>query len=126
MDDRSRRDFIGTLAAMPLLAGVAASARAAEPAASTAGGNDPGVAQAAWRELIDLLHGADISFIDPKRGQFDEYEMAYGYRSLIHMLVSSVNVFLEMDPDRPEWTQLDTRRIPLLGGNPDTRYDWAA
>lgn len=126
MDHTSRRDFIGTLAAMPLLAGLAASAQAAEPATTMTSGNDPGAAQAAWRELIDLLRGADMSFIDPKRGQFDDYEMAYGYRSLIHMLVSSVNVFLEMDPDRPEWTQLDTRRIPLLGGNPDTRYDWAA
>jgi hypothetical protein len=123
----TRRSFInglgGSLAAMPLLDGLAKAADAQIVAAEA---NDPGAAQIAWRQLLDLLRQADMSFIDPKRGQFDEYEMAYGYRSLIHMLMSSVNIFMEMDPDRPEFTQLDTRRAPLLGGNPDTRYDWAA
>jgi len=127
MDDATRREFIGglggSLAALPLFGEVAGAADAQFAAAA---GNDPGTAQTAWRELLDVLRQADTSFIDASRGRFDEYEMAYGYRSLIHMLMSSVNIFMEMDPDRPEFVQLDTRRAPLLGGNPDTRYDWAA
>jgi hypothetical protein len=138
MTEKTRREFInrtiaagGSLAAVQLAeaiggAGVAKAASDAAPAVAAGPRNDPGPAQPTWRELVDFLHDADTTFLDQKRGQFDEFETAYGYRSLVHMLMSSVNIFMEMDPDRPEFVQLDTRRAPLLGGNPDTRYDWAA
>src|SRR5271168_225057 len=139
MKRETRREFInrsiaagGAIATAQLIdaIGGAGVAKAAEmpPAGQTAAvlpPNDPGLAQPAWRELIDFLHGADMTFIDGRRGQFDEYEMAYGYRSLIHMLVNAANMHLEDDPDWPEFVQLDTRNAPFLGGNPDTRYLYA-
>ncbi len=133
MSIRTRREFIngtlaagGTLAAAQLIAGLAeAATEAAAQTSAAASLNDPGAAQPAWRELVDFLRNADMTFLDQRRGQFDEFETAYGYRSLVHMLMNAVNMHMENDPDYPEFVQLDTRNAPFLGGNPDTRYIYA-
>ena len=135
MSDRTRREFInrtmaagGSLAVAQLVGAIGAAQAAPETAATAVAPlppNDPGAAQAAWRELTDFLRNADMTFLDGRRGQFDEYETAYGYRSLIHMLMNAVNMHMEDDPERPEFVQLDTRNAPFLGGNPDTRYIYA-
>jgi hypothetical protein len=137
MSDRTRREFInrtmaagGTLAVAQFVGAIGVAHAApdtgiAGQAAALLPPNDPGAAQAAWRELIDFLRTADMTFLDGRRGQFDQYETAYGYRSLIHMLMNAVNMHMEDDPNWPEFVQLDTRNAPFLGGNPDTRYLYA-
>jgi hypothetical protein len=112
-----------SLAASPLMASLATAAEAAGSAA--AGENDPGVAQAAWRELVALLRDADMSFIDRRRGTFDANEMAYGYRNLTDIVSFAADMYMVNDPDWPIFVRLDTPTKKLLGGNPDTQYLYA-
>jgi len=132
MGDRTRREFINGMAASLAAAPLVGEARiaaaddiAGKGGVAPAGENDPGVAQAAWRGLADLMRDADRSFIDPRRGRFDEYEMAYGYRNLTDIFAFAVDMYMVNDPDWPVFVRLDTPTKKLLGGNPDTQYLYA-
>jgi hypothetical protein len=88
--------------------------------------NDPGPAQAAWREFTDVLRDADLSFLNERRGAFDEYEMASGYRNLTHILAFAVGLYMYGDPDwpvflRPLYTAPTEK---TLGETPDAHYRW--
>ncbi len=60
-----------------------------------------GPAQAAWRELLDVLRDADQSFLDPARGDFDELEIADGYRNLTSILTFAYGMYMRVDRDWP-------------------------
>jgi len=90
--------------------------------------NDPGPAQAAWRELLDVLRDADASFLDPARGDFDDLEVADGYRNLASILTFAYGMYMRVDRDWPVF--LESAKDPpgekRLGEHPDVRYRWAA
>ena len=65
------------------------------------GDNDPGVAQEAWRELLDVLRASDRSFIDGDRGCFDEREVGFGYRNLTHIVSFATGMYMNADPEWP-------------------------
>ncbi len=44
--------------------------------------NPGGPAARAWDELLDVLRDAPRSFLDRRRGRFDELEVADGFRNL--------------------------------------------
>jgi hypothetical protein len=124
----TRRELIQNVTAASLatpLLGIIGAANPAAAAEIAAGDNDPGVAQAAWQQLVALLARADRSFIDGKRGRFDAYEMAYGYRNLTDIFSFAADMYMVNDPDWPVFVRLDTPTKKLLGGNPDTQYLYA-
>lgn len=87
-----------------------------------------GAAQAAWRELLDVLRDADQSFLDPARGDFDALEIADGYRNLTSILTFAYGMYMRVDRDWPVF--LPSAKDPpgemRLGEHPDVEYRWAA
>lgn len=87
-----------------------------------------GAAQAAWRELLDVLRDADRSFLDPSRGDFDELEIADGYRNLTSILTFAYGMYMRTDREWPIF--LHSAKDPpgemRLGEHPDVEYRWAA
>lgn len=123
-----RRSFLkeiglaGGLAALPLQATLA---RAEEAAVSNAA-SDGGATAQAWHELVEVLAGADRSFTDPRRGRFDDRELAYAYRYLAHILSFAINVYVYGDPDAPVFVTVQDAPVEkTLGGNPDVVYAFA-
>jgi hypothetical protein len=90
--------------------------------------NDPGVAQEAWRELLDALRAGDRSFIDAGRGHFDDREIGYGYRNLVHILGFATGMYLNADLEWPMFAAAlkDPPGEKTLGEHPDVHYQWAA
>lgn len=129
----TRRDFIGSMAAGTLTALAQPAAAAEAPAPATPlpeptlppSANDPGAAQQAWRDMLDMLRGIDISFIDPKRGRFDDQEMAAGYFTLVNTINFAAALYLNADPSRTSFAMIDRPSLKILGGNPDTDYGFA-
>lgn len=139
-----RRDFVkrmgiaGGLAALPWPAALAANPAdssdpgppggddRAQPSAVSAGDNDPGAAGRAWQELVEVLRTCDRSFIDGRRGRFDDAGMAYGYRNLGHVLAFATQLYLYGDPETPVFLPVQDAPIEkTLGGNPDVLYAFA-
>ena len=89
--------------------------------------NDPGPIQDAWRGLLDVLRGADESFLDPARGEFNETEVAEGYRNLHHILAFATGMYLWPDRSWPEFKPSikDPVGNRTLGEHPDVHYQWA-
>jgi len=101
------------------------AASPAEPAAPIVA-NDPGVAGAAWAELVDALRDADRAFLDGRRGRFDEFELAYAYRNLTHVLTFATQMYMYGDPDAPVFTSVQDAPVEkTLGGHPDVLYAFA-
>ena len=92
------------------------------------GDNDPGVAQEAWRELLDTLRASDRSFLDGGRGTFDAREIGYGYRNLVHIVGFATGMYLNADPEWPMFVASlkDPPGEKTLGEHPDVHYKWAA
>jgi hypothetical protein len=90
--------------------------------------NDPGEAQAAWRELLDVLRESDRSFLDVARGEFDDREVGYGYRNLVHVLGFATGMYLNADREWPMFAPApkDPPGEKTLGEHPDVLYRWAA
>lgn len=90
--------------------------------------DEPRPEQAAWHELVDVLRDADRSFLDPARGDFDELEIADGYRNLASILAFAYGMYMRVDRDWPVF--LESPKDPpgekRLGEHPDVRYRWAA
>lgn len=89
---------------------------------------DGGPAQAAWRELLDVLRDADRSFLAPERGSFDELEIADGYRNLTSILAFAYGMYMRVDRHDPEFlaSPKDPPGEMRLGEHPDVAYRWAA
>lgn len=106
-------------------------AHAEEPTAASASETpalveDPGEAGAAWQELVEVLRTADRSFLDGKRGHFDDEELAYAYRNLTHMLAFATQLYMYGDPDAPIFLPVqDAPFEKTLGGHPDVQYAFA-
>jgi Protein of unknown function (DUF1214) len=127
-----RRDFVkgigaaGAWASLPWR-GAHAEEPASAPASETpAPIDDPGEAGAAWQELVEVLRTADRSFLDGKRGRFDDEELAYAYRNLTHMLAFATQLYMYGDPDAPIFLPVqDAPFEKTLGGHPDVQYAFA-
>jgi hypothetical protein len=91
-------------------------------------GNDPGSAQAAWHEFLDVLRASDESFVDADRGAFDDREMGYGYRNLAHIVAFATGMYMNADREWPMF--LPSLKDPPgerpLGEHPDVHYRWAS
>ena len=70
--------------------------------------NDPGPARDAWREFVEVLRDCDESFISPQRGEFDEREMAFGYRNLTHIVSFAIDQYMYGEPDHPTFLRTKT------------------
>jgi hypothetical protein len=90
--------------------------------------NDPGPAQAAWRELLDVLRAADRSFLDPARASLDPREVADGYRNLASITAFAFGMYMRVDRDWPVFlaSPKDPPGEKRLGEHPDVDYRWAA
>ena len=89
--------------------------------------NDGGVVQAAWREFLDVLRTSDESFLDGDRGSFGDHEVAAGYRNLAHIVAFATGMYMNADPDWPEFVA-SWKNPPgemTLGEHPDVHYRWA-
>jgi hypothetical protein len=88
--------------------------------------NDPGPARDAWREFVDVLRDCDQSFISPTRGEFDEREMAFGYRNLTHIISFAIDQYMYGEPEHPTFLQFQEAPYEkTLGGCPDVMYYFA-
>lgn len=102
-----------------------AGAPPAGPAPSVVA-NDPGVAGQAWAELVEALRVADRSFVDGRRGAFDDGELAYAYRNLTHILTFATQMYMDGDPEAPVFTSVQDAPVEkTLGGHPDVLYAFA-
>lgn len=92
------------------------------------GDNEPGGAQEAWRELLDVLRASDRSFLDGDRGGFDEREIGYGYRNLTHIVAFATGMYMNADPEWPMFVASlkDPPGEKTLGEHPDVHYRWAS
>lgn len=143
MDRKTRREFLNdtlilgsSFAGAQLLGSMGCSAgqgRAAQRAAVSDStevqtpGNDPGVAQVAWREFLDVLRECDRSFLDPARGSFDAAEVADGYRNLVHYSAFAYEMYMRVDREWPIFSKefKDPLGEKFLGEHPDVHYQWA-
>ena len=74
-----------------------------------------------------MLQDADVSFLDERRGVFDEYEVAFGYRNLTHILAFAVGLYMYGDPDWPVFLPplYTAPTEKTLGETPDAHCRWA-
>lgn len=145
MTSRTRREFLsesalagGSFASAALVAAAGLDTHAARAEQWRSGEklaegtaqeiqNDPGAAQAAWHEFLDVLRESDRSFIDGARGSFDDAEMAYGYRYLGHLTRFVIDLYLYGDPDAPVFLPFQDAPVEkTLGGHPDVHYFFSA
>jgi hypothetical protein len=87
----------------------------------------PSIPQAgiAFRELLDVLRDADATFLTGPRAVTDAVSIAEGYRHLTHLLGYALDLYLEGDPERPQFTPLASPTRKILGDNVDSRYFFA-
>jgi len=79
----------------------------------------------AFRELLDLLGGADQTFLAGPRAVEDPIGAVEGYRHLTHLLRYAFELYLEADPLRPAFVPLASPTCKILGDNVDSRYFFA-
>lgn len=79
----------------------------------------------AFRELLDLLRGADEIFLDGPRAVPDEVSALEGYRWLTEVLSIALDCYLWADPARPEFVDLVSPTRKFGGDNADAFYSFA-
>jgi len=79
----------------------------------------------AFRELLEVLGAADETFLAGPRAGMDEVGIAAGYRHLTHLLGYGLDLYLEGDAERPQFTPLASPTRKILGDNVDSRYFFA-
>src|SRR2546427_3527009 len=80
---------------------------------------------AAFRALLDLLRDAEQTFVTGPRAVADGIDMAEGYRHLTHLLGYALDLYLEADPEHPEFAPLASPTRKILGDNVDSLYHFA-
>lgn len=80
---------------------------------------------AAFRGLLDTLSEAVDAYNTPDRGIKDETDIVEGFRYLLHLLSVGTDLYLEGDPERPEFIRIATPTIKFGGDNPDAIYHFA-
>ncbi|WP_156687642.1 DUF1214 domain-containing protein [Mycobacterium sp. Marseille-P9652] len=79
----------------------------------------------AWRELLEVLGAADVSFLQGDRAVTDDRHVADGYRMLASTLGVAFDAYLFPEPGRPQFAAVNTpfRRDRRWGGdNTDAYY----
>lgn len=79
----------------------------------------------AFRELLDLLRGADEIFLAGPRAVPDEIAALEGYRWLTEVLSVALDCYLWADPARPEFVDLVRPTRKFGGDNADAFYSFA-
>jgi hypothetical protein len=75
-----------------------------------------------FHELLATLQTIDEQYLSEKRRITAPDDIAEGYRMLMAVLQSSVDLFLESDPARPQFRRLITSTRKHTGDNPDAVY----
>lgn len=79
----------------------------------------------AFNELLDALRQAAETYLDPKWGRVqDEIDIIEGFGYLLHVVSGGIDLWLEGDPERPEFVKMYSPR-KFAGDNPDTIYHFA-
>jgi hypothetical protein len=79
----------------------------------------------AFRELLDLLRGADRTFLEGPRAVPDAVSALEGYRWLTEVLGVALDCYLWADPARPEFVSLVSPTRKFGGDNADAFYSFA-
>jgi hypothetical protein len=82
-------------------------------------------AQAAFRELLDLLRDADRTFVEGDRAVTDEVSAAEGYRYLTDALHAALEIYLRSDSHRPTFVPIVGPTFKWGGDNSDAFYNFA-
>jgi hypothetical protein len=80
---------------------------------------------AAFRELLDLLRGADEVFQDGPRAVPDGVSALEGYRWLTEVLSVALDCYLWADSERPRFVELVSPTRKFGGDNADALYSFA-
>lgn len=79
----------------------------------------------AFRELLDLLRGADLNFLEGDRALAAEVDVAEGYRFLTQVFEVALKIYLFNDPARPELVPITSPTLKWGGDNSDAFYYYA-
>ncbi len=74
--------------------------------------------------LVSLREAAD-NYLVPERGINSETDIAEGIRYILHMLSAGIDLYLESDPDYPQFIRIVSPTRKLMGDNPDAIYHFA-
>ncbi len=80
---------------------------------------------AAFGNLLDTLHEAAEVYLAQERGLTQEVDTVEGVRYLLHMLSAGIDLYLESDPERPNFVRIISPTRKLMGDNPDAVYYFA-
>lgn len=81
--------------------------------------------QTAFRELLDLLRGADEIFLDGPRAVPDPVNVIEGYRWLTEVLSVGLDCYVWADAERPEFVDIVGPTRKFGGDNADAFYCFA-
>ncbi len=76
----------------------------------------------AMRELINVMNDYDQEYIERGFSTPDERDFAEGERYLTHLIRVGAELFLERGDEHPEFVQIVTPTLKLMGDNPDSYY----
>ncbi len=79
----------------------------------------------AFNRLIETLRQAADNYLVPERGIMSTLDTAEGFRYILHMLSAGIDLYLEGDPQRPEFIRIVSPTRKLMGDNPDAIYHFA-
>jgi len=76
----------------------------------------------AFHALLDALHEIDARYLSPEWKIDRPEDVADGHRAIMHMLLLTVDLLFEGDPDRPVFRPYAGPNRKVLGDNPDALY----
>jgi hypothetical protein len=80
---------------------------------------------AAFNQLLDSLREIVDTQLTPEKGIEEEIDIAEGFRNILHLLSSATDLYLESDPERPEFVKIVTPTRKIMGDNADAIYHFA-
>ncbi len=80
---------------------------------------------AAFDKLLDTLRETTEVYLDKERGLTQEVDTVEGIRYILHMLSAGIDLYLESDPERPNFVRIISPTRKLMGDNPDAVYYFA-
>lgn len=75
-----------------------------------------------FRQLLETLQEIDDRYLSEERHITSADDIAEGHRLILHTLQSAVDLFLESNPDRPQFKRLISPNRKHTGDNPDVVY----
>lgn len=122
MDRRNFMSLLGMAGAVPVLPAVRAVAADAGPAHAAGPAPVQTESRAAFGELLDLLHQADLRYLGPEHRIVQPLDIADGHRALLHLLSAGLELVAEADPERPAFRRMVSPTRKFRGDNPDAIY----